>query len=80
VPLVKRTVDRLGAELCICHFGNLNPKKTKHEALLEAQEVQIVGDVKGKEAVIMDDLIDDPYLFIFTAEKLLQAGATKVRI
>ncbi len=44
----------------------------------QVAEMKVVGDVKGKVCVIVDDMIDTAGTIIKAAETLLQEGATKV--
>ena len=44
----------------------------------EAKAVNIIGDVKGKEAIIIDDMVDTAGTLCEAAGKVLEAGALKV--
>jgi ribose-phosphate pyrophosphokinase len=43
-----------------------------------AEVMHVIGDVNGRTALILDDIIDTAGTLVKTAEALLQAGATKV--
>src|SRR3954468_3760992 len=43
-----------------------------------AEVMHVIGDVHGRTALILDDIIDTAGTLVKTAEALLQAGATKV--
>lgn len=45
-----------------------------------SEAYQIIGDVKGKDAVIIDDLISTGGTIAHSAEALMQAGATSVSV
>jgi len=50
----------------------------RRDAPGEVAEANIIGDVKGKEAIIVDDMVDTAGTMCLVAEALKQAGATKV--
>ncbi len=62
--------ERLGATLAIVY--RQGPKRRNGEAL------EIVGDVKGKCAIVVDDMITTGATLLSTTEALLIRGATKV--
>jgi len=43
-----------------------------------AEVMHVIGDVKGRTCLIIDDLIDTAGTLVKTADALLEAGATKV--
>lgn len=47
---------------------------------LEPEAMNIIGEVKGKECVMIDDMIDTGKSAVTGAKALLKAGATKVKI
>jgi len=44
----------------------------------EKPPIQVVGEVKDKNAIMVDDLLDDVQSFVAAAETLKQAGAKKI--
>lgn len=44
----------------------------------EKPPIQVVGEVKNKNAIMVDDLLDDVQPFIEAAEALKEAGANKI--
>lgn len=65
----KKFADILGAELAIIHKAR--PKKNVSEIL------ELVGDVKGKNCIIFDDMIDTGGSVINAAKALRDYGANK---
>ncbi len=63
---------RLGANLAIIDKRREGPN--------ESQLMNIIGDVKGKKTVILDDLIDTAGTVVQAAEALGDAGATDVSV
>jgi ribose-phosphate pyrophosphokinase len=63
---------RLGASIAIIDKRREGPN--------ESQVVNIVGDVKDKRAVILDDMIDTAGTVVQTAEALKEEGATGVSV
>ena len=61
---------RLGASLAIIDKRREGPN--------ESQVMNIIGDVKGKRAVLLDDMIDTAGTMVQAAEGLLDAGAEEV--
>lgn len=45
----------------------------------EVESMQVIGDVKGKNVVLVDDLVDTAGTLCKAAEKILEAGALSVR-
>ncbi len=70
---VERTrayAKRLGSPIAIADKRRDGPGKIA--------EVNIIGDVKGKEAILLDDLVDTAGTLVQVAATLLNEGATKV--
>jgi len=44
----------------------------------EVSEMNVVGDVKGKVAILVDDIVDTGRTLIKAADALIERGATKV--
>ncbi len=63
---------RLGASIAIIDKRREGPN--------ESQVVNIVGDVKNKKAVILDDMIDTAGTVVQTAKALKEEGATGVSV
>uniref|UniRef100_A0A8C2FGX6 Phosphoribosyl pyrophosphate synthetase-associated protein 1 n=1 Tax=Cyprinus carpio TaxID=7962 RepID=A0A8C2FGX6_CYPCA len=76
-PCVRNTFGHPGLELpCKCHH-TLNP------SIMMAKEkppITVVGDVGGRIAIIVDDIIDDVEDFVATAEILKERGAYKIYV
>jgi ribose-phosphate pyrophosphokinase len=74
---VKRMKDKL-----LKHYGlNLNyimMEKTRSGANM-IESMVIIGDVKGKDVIILDDMVDTAGTLCKAAEVLIEAGATSVR-
>lgn len=62
---------RLGAPLVLCN-------KTRARAN-EVESIQIIGDVKGKDVVLVDDMVDTAGTITRAADEMLKAGANSVR-
>jgi len=65
----KKLADRIGAPLAIIH-----KQRPEHN---KAEVVHVVGDVKGKTAVIVDDMIDTAGTATMGVKALLAMGAEK---
>ena len=61
---------RLGAELAVVNKRRISPN--------EAAVINIIGDIRGKNAIIIDDIVDTAGTLCKASEALLQAGAKKV--
>jgi len=70
VKLNKKFAGKLGAELAI-----LNKERPRQE---EAEIHYVIGDVRGKTAIILDDIIDTAGTLKAAAQTVLQEGAEKV--
>jgi len=70
VKLAKKFADKLGAELAILH-------KTR-PAHNVAEIGQVIGDVKDKTAILVDDMIDTAGTLIQAVEALKREGARRV--
>uniref|UniRef100_A0A8D0AUQ7 Phosphoribosyl pyrophosphate synthetase associated protein 1 n=1 Tax=Sander lucioperca TaxID=283035 RepID=A0A8D0AUQ7_SANLU len=74
-PLSRTTIGHTGLEL---------PCKTHNTATLmmakEKPPITVVGDVGGRIAIIVDDIIDDVEDFVAAAEILKERGAYKIYI
>jgi ribose-phosphate pyrophosphokinase len=61
----------LDSDLVICF-------KTREKAN-EVKELRIIGDVKGKDVVLVDDIIDTAGTITTAADKMMDQGASSVR-
>lgn len=61
----------LKAEMAICHKSRLRPNVVG--------EMRVIGDVEGKNVVIVDDMIDTAGTIVKAAEMLKEKGAKTVR-
>jgi ribose-phosphate pyrophosphokinase len=61
----------LGVPLVLCN-------KTREKANIVAT-IQIIGDVKGKNVILMDDMVDTAGTITMAADVMKQAGALSVR-
>ncbi len=72
VKLAERYATRLGADLAIIH---------KHRSKVnEAEAMGVIGDVKGRHCVVVDDMIDTAGTICAAAEQLKKHGATSVSV
>lgn len=62
--------DRMGASLAI--IDKRRPRANVSEVM------NIIGEVKGRRAILVDDLLDTGGTFVHAAEALVKAGATEV--
>ncbi len=62
--------DRLGATLAIIAKRRPEPN--------ECQVIDVIGDVKGKRVVIIDDIVDTAGSLVSGAEALMERGATEI--
>ncbi|HZK49089.1 MAG TPA: ribose-phosphate pyrophosphokinase [Thermoleophilia bacterium] len=70
VKMAKRFGDRLGASLAV-----LTKLRPEHN---EAKVMHVIGDVAGKTAIIVDDIIDTAGTLCKGVEALLERGAKEV--
>src|SRR3954467_2975137 len=70
VKLAKKFADKLGAELAI-----LNKERPAQQV---AEIAYVIGDVKGKTAVIIDDIVDTAGTLKVAGQSVLAAGARAV--
>jgi len=62
--------DKLGADLAV-----LAKERPEHN---EAEVLMLIGDVRGKVAILIDDMIDTAGTMVAGAQELRRAGATRV--
>ncbi len=72
VKVAERYANQLGASLAIVHKRHVVGKKN----MVEAKDV--VGDVDGKDCVLIDDMIDTGGTIVAAAEQLAEKGARSV--
>jgi len=70
VKLAERYASRLNADVAIVH--KRRPRNN------EAEVIDVIGSVKGKRAVIIDDMIDTAGTMCAAAELIKKRGATAV--
>ncbi|MBI2691321.1 MAG: ribose-phosphate pyrophosphokinase [Solirubrobacterales bacterium] len=70
VKLAKKFAQKLGAELAI-----LNKERPAHQV---AEIGYVIGDVKGKTAILVDDMIDTAGTLVAAAETVHAEGASRV--
>lgn len=71
VARAKRAASRLGLKIAIIVKERPSPN--------EAEIVAVIGDVKGKRALMFDDMIDTAGSVVNGAEALMREGAKQVR-
>jgi ribose-phosphate pyrophosphokinase len=72
VKLTERYSSSMGAEMAIIHKSRSTVKKNTVEAK------HLIGDVKGRNCVIIDDMIDTASTFCAAADMLSERGAKTV--
>ncbi|MBT3248770.1 MAG: ribose-phosphate diphosphokinase [Actinobacteria bacterium] len=72
VKVAERYAMQLGADLAIVH------KRRSHTAFNTVEAKEVVGDVDGKNCVIVDDMIDTAGTICAAAEQLKEKGAKTV--
>lgn len=72
VKVAERYANQLGASLAIVHKRRVAGQKN----MVEAKDV--VGDVDGKDCVLIDDMIDTGGTIVAAAEQLAEKGARSV--
>lgn len=70
VKLAKKFADKLGAQLAILH-----KTRPAHNVV---EVGQVIGEVKGKTALLVDDMIDTAGTITEGAKTLIKSGAKKV--
>lgn len=70
VHVAKKYADALGARLAILHKSRPGPNK--------AEITHIVGEVKGKTALLIDDMIDTAGTLVSSAEALKRDGTKDI--
>ncbi|MFQ5948925.1 MAG: ribose-phosphate diphosphokinase [Acidimicrobiia bacterium] len=73
VKLASRYARHLDAEVAFVH------KRRPAEAVNEVAALQVVGEIEGRHAVIVDDIIDTGGTVVAAAELLKEGGALSVR-
>ena len=72
VRVCERWTDRLGCPLAIIH------KRRDPDANNKVKVLEVVGRVKGRTCIIVDDMIDTGSTIVNAAEALFEQGATQV--
>jgi ribose-phosphate pyrophosphokinase len=72
VRVAERWTDILGAPLAIIH------KRRDPDVPNEAKVLEVVGDVKGRICVVVDDMIDTGGTIVKASEALFENGASDV--
>ena len=70
VGAAKTLADRLSASLAI--IAKRRPEANQVEV------IQVIGELKGKRAILMDDIIDTGRSLVSAAEMVAQAGAAEI--
>jgi ribose-phosphate pyrophosphokinase len=70
VKMANKYTDHLGAPMAVLH-----KRRPGHN---RAEVLHVIGEVKGKTAVLVDDMIDTAGTMVASAEALLEAGAKEV--
>jgi len=70
VERARAYAKRLGASLAIIDKRRMEPNK--------AQAMNVIGDVKGKVAIVLDDMIDTAGTIVSACDVLLDKGAKEV--
>lgn len=66
--------DQLGCDLAFCYKRRLKPNDVKHI------KITVLGDVKGKVAILIDDMFDTLGTMIKASRALKKAGAKEIII
>ncbi|MFM8971438.1 MAG: ribose-phosphate diphosphokinase [Actinomycetota bacterium] len=72
--LAWRFADRLGAD--IAYIDKRRPKGTHHVAVA----TEVVGEIEGRNCIIVDDMIDTAGTVVSAANLLIDRGATSVHV
>ena len=67
-----------GVQTCALPISIIVCDKTRARANVVAK-IQVIGDVKGKDVVIVDDLVDTAGTIVMVADQLMRKGAASVR-
>jgi len=78
VHRTKRLADEINSSLAIVHFGKLIPGDLRDESGVSIEDMKLVGDVKGKTAILYEDIADTCELLVLITQLLIQQGASKV--
>ncbi len=70
VKLAERYATRLGTDLAFIHKRRTGPNK--------AEALHVIGEVKGRNCVIVDDMIDTAGTIVAAADQLKKHGALKI--
>lgn len=70
VKMAKKYSDHLGVPMAILH-----KRRPGHN---QAEVMHVIGEVKGKTAVLVDDMIDTGGTLVTSSEALMKAGAREV--
>lgn len=73
VRVASKYARHLDADVAFVH------KRRSAEGYGQVDALQVVGDVRGKHAVIVDDMIDTAGTVVAAAERLKDAGAVSIR-
>jgi ribose-phosphate pyrophosphokinase len=73
VKLSEKYANRLGADLAIIH-------KKRQTGGSDAEALHLIGEVKGRHCVVIDDMIDGAGTVCAAAKQLKQRGATAVSV
>jgi ribose-phosphate pyrophosphokinase len=73
VRLASKYARRLDADVAFVH------KRRLADVHNEVAALQVIGDVEGKHAIIVDDMIDTAGTVVAAAELLQDAGALSIR-
>jgi ribose-phosphate pyrophosphokinase len=72
VRVCERWTDRLGCPLAIIH------KRRDPDVAHKVAVLEVVGEVKGRTCIVVDDMIDTGSTIIKAAEALFEQGAAQV--
>ena len=72
VKVAERFSQQLGADLAFVH------KRRPRGSLDEVEALEVVGNVKGRRCVVIDDMIGTAGTICAAAERLVEEGATEV--
>ena len=72
VKVAERFSQRLDADLALVH------KRRNHSVANRVEALHVVGDVEGRQCVLIDDMIDTAGTIVAAAEMLAERGAAEV--